>query len=238
MMTRSGKRTVYLSTSTDAYQPVEAEHQVTRRCLEVLVRKDWPVEILTRSPLVLRDIDLLRQLSQVRVGFSIPTVDDEVRGVFEPSAPPIAARLAALRRLSDEGIPTFANYTPAFPATTHDAAGIARIFRDAGAQWANSTRWRRRSTTLAAVWEGVRGSAWEWMTQFFARSARQAAWHDELTCAFREAGLPLGGSFYNAPFGDARQIPIEMAERLTIGTASGLVGFDEIEAPMVVQVRT
>ncbi|MEA3189460.1 MAG: hypothetical protein QOD77_42 [Thermoplasmata archaeon] len=197
---RSAKLTCYFSTATDPYQSVEAEHQITRRCLEVLVRKDWPVEILTRSPLVLRDLDLLQQLSMVRVGFSIPTMDDGLRRVLEPAAPAIPARLRALRKLSDQGIPTFANYTPACPPTTHDAPAVARTFLDAGAQWVNSTRWKRRATTIGPLWERLRGTEWEHLPAFFASKPRQNAWHDELGKAFRKLGLPLGTSFYNPPF--------------------------------------
>jgi DNA repair photolyase len=197
----AGKRqTAYFSTATDPYQPAEQEHLVTRRCLEVLARRDWPVEILTRSPLVLRDLDLFRQFSQVRVGLSIPTLDDDLRKVLEPNAPPIAARLKALRRLSDEGFPTFANYTPACPPTTHGADAIAKAFLDAGAQWVNSTRWKRRATTLGPLWERLRETPWEEMTRFFASKPRQHEWKKELGAAFRRVGLPLGGSFFNPPF--------------------------------------
>jgi len=200
MMQRSKRMTAYFSTATDPYQPAEAEHEVTRRCLEVLVRKDWPVEVLTRSPLVTRDIDLFRQLSQVRVGLSVPSVDDEVRKVLEPNAPPIPARLAAVKALSDAGIPTFTNYTPACPPTTTDAEGIARTLLDAGAHWANTSPWRRRSTTLGPVWERLRGTAWEEMTRHFASKERQQDWQRELRRAFRSVGLPLGTSFFNPPF--------------------------------------
>jgi DNA repair photolyase len=197
---RRRRMTVFFSTATDPYQPAEAEHEVTRRCLEVLVRKDWPVEILTRSPLVVRDIDLFRQFSQVRVGLSIPTVDDEVRRVLEPKAPPIQARLDAIRELSAAGIPTFANYTPACPATSHDAEGIARVLLDAGVHWANTSPWRRRSTTLGPVWERLRGTEWEWLTKHFASKDSQRSWQGELRRAFRTLGLPLGTSFFNSPF--------------------------------------
>jgi DNA repair photolyase len=231
MMSTSGKRTVYLSTSTDPYQAAEAEHCITRRCLGVLVRRDWPVEILTRSPLVLRDVDLLRQLSQVRIGFSIPTMDDAVRRVLEPRAPAIAARLVALRKLSEEGIPTFANYTPACPQTTHDADEIARTFLEAGAQWVNSTPWRRRSTTLGPVWEKLRETEWEWMTQFFANKNRQHQWHGELRAAFKRLGMPLGGGFFNAPFGHARPEPFELAEFMS---QKPRVAPEVVESPMAV----
>lgn len=200
VMADSPKMTVYLSTATDPYQPAEAENRITRKCLEVLARKDWPVEVLTRSPLVLRDLDLLRQLSQVRVGFSVPTMDDEVRKVLEPSAPPIAARLDALRKVSDEGIPTFANYTPAAPPTTHTADQIANAFLDAGAQWVNSKGLQRVETVIGPIWERLRSGPWEDLTRFYASNARQAAWQQELGAAFRKVGLPLSTPFFNPPF--------------------------------------
>ena len=197
---RRKRLSVFFSTATDPYQPAEAEHEITRRCLEVLVRKDWPLEVLTRSPLVLRDIDLFRQFSQVRVGLSIPTVDDEVRKVLEPSAPPIQARLDAVKALSDAGIPTFANYTPATPPTTHDAEGIARVYLQAGVHWANTSPWRRRSTTLGPVWEKLRGTEWEWITKHFSSKERQQEWRRDLKRGFAKVGLPLGTSFFNPPF--------------------------------------
>ena len=199
-MVDSPKMTVYLSTATDPYQPAEAENRITRKCLEVLARKDWPVEVLTRSPLVLRDLDLLRQFSQVRVGFSIPTMDEEMRKVLEPSAPPIAARLDALRKVSDEGISTFANYTPAAPPTTHTADQIARTFLGAGAQWVNSKGLIRVETVIATIWERLRNGPWEDLTRFYASGARQAAWQQELGAAFSKVGLPLSTPFFNPPF--------------------------------------
>lgn len=68
------KQVVFLSSASDPYQPVEARYRITRRCVQVLINHDFPVIILTRSPLVLRDIDLLKKLKWVRVGFSITTV--------------------------------------------------------------------------------------------------------------------------------------------------------------------
>ena len=194
------KHTVYLSTATDPYQPAEAEHRITRKCLEILVRRDWPVEVLSRSPLLLRDLDLFTQLSQVRVGMSVPTLDDKVRRVLEPSAPAIPARLRALRKLSDSGIATFANYTPACPPTTHDADAVARTFLAAGAQWVNSKGLDRKQTVLAPLWERLRGGPWEDLTKFFASNERQAAWRAELDAAFRAIGLPLSVPFFNPPF--------------------------------------
>src|SRR5688572_17811910 len=223
-MQRSHKHTVYLSTATDPYQPAEAEHRITRKCLQVLARKDWPVEVLTRSPLVTRDLDLLTQLSQVRVGLSIPMLDDRLRKVLEPNAPPIAARLRTLRKLSDAGIPTFANYTPACPPTTHDAAAVANTFLEAGAQWVNSKGWQRVETTMAPVWERLRNTEWEWVTRFFAKQETQKAWRQELAAAFQKVGLPLSTPFFNPPFEWLMPAPPQPTTQLDL-TEEGLRRF-------------
>lgn len=106
---------VMLSSVTDPYQPAERAHRLTRGCLEALVDFRFPVSILTRSPLVLRDLDLLTRLREVSVGLSIPTCDDGVRRRTEPRAPPIPARLEALRALHAAGVPTYVFAGPLLP---------------------------------------------------------------------------------------------------------------------------
>ena len=69
---------------------------LTKRCLEILIQNDWPVNIQTRSPLVLRDIELLETSPKVEVGMTITTSDDSVRRLFEPYAPPIKERIRAV----------------------------------------------------------------------------------------------------------------------------------------------
>jgi DNA repair photolyase len=104
-----------LSSVCDPYQPLEHRYQLTRACLEVLRNWGWGIDILTRSPLVTRDLDILAATPGASVGFSIPTDDDEVRKVLEPNAPPIAARLSALKRLHETGIPTWVFNAPILP---------------------------------------------------------------------------------------------------------------------------
>lgn len=141
-MRRKEPRRVLLGGATDVYQPVEREHRVTRACLEVLLRHDWPLRIITRGPLVVRDVDLLRRFSDLDVGVSVPTLDDKVRALVEPGAPTIAARLEALRALSDAGLRTFANYAPAYPLTGGvTPLQVAEAFRDAGVAYAYTQPW-------------------------------------------------------------------------------------------------
>ena len=104
-----------LASVCDPYQPVESRYRLTRQCLEILSNHGWGIDILTRSPLVLRDLDILSQAPRVTVGLSIPTDNDEVRKVLEPQAPPIGARLTALQRLHDAGVQTWVFIAPMLP---------------------------------------------------------------------------------------------------------------------------
>ena len=106
---------VLLSSVCDPYQPLEHRYQLTRACLEALKNWGWEINILTRSPLVTRDLDILSETPGVSVGFSIPTDNDEVRKVLEPNAPPIGARLSALKRLHEAGISTWVFIAPILP---------------------------------------------------------------------------------------------------------------------------
>ncbi len=104
-----------LASVCDPYQPVERKYRLTRGCLEVLREYGWGIDILTRSPLVTRDLDILRATPQVSVGFSIPTDDDRVRAVLEPHAPAIGARLKALRTLHEAGLNPWVFVAPMLP---------------------------------------------------------------------------------------------------------------------------
>jgi len=106
---------VFISSACDAYQPVELRYRLTRRCLEHLRAFGWGVEILTKSPLVARDIDILKTMIDVEVGMSVGTDDERVRRVLEPGAPPIAARIATLKRMKEAGIRTWAFIAPILP---------------------------------------------------------------------------------------------------------------------------
>jgi DNA repair photolyase len=104
-----------LSSVCDPYQPLEQRYRLTRTCLEALRHWGWGIDILTRSPLVIRDLDIFSATPGVSVGFSIPTDNDEVRKVLEPNAPPIGARLSALKRLHGAGISTWVFIAPILP---------------------------------------------------------------------------------------------------------------------------
>ena len=112
---RKQPQRVWVSGVCDPYQPLEAKYRLTRRCLEILAHHDWPVTVQTRSPLVLRDLDLFKQGSQFEVGLSVTTADDRIRQLFEPHAPAIPARLQALAELHQSGLRTYAMIAPLLP---------------------------------------------------------------------------------------------------------------------------
>jgi DNA repair photolyase len=114
-ITRKRPGRVWVSGVCDPYQPLEARYKLTRQCLEILVENDWPVTIQTRSPLVLRDLDILKKGKDFEAGLSITTADDGVRKLFEPSAPPIKERVRALDKLHQAGIRTYAMIAPILP---------------------------------------------------------------------------------------------------------------------------
>lgn len=124
-ITKKKRGKVWVSGVCDPYQPLEEKYRLTRQCLEILARNAWPVVIQTRSPLVLRDIDILTGARDFEVGFSVTTADDRIRTLFEPAAPPINDRIRALDELHRAGIRTYAMVAPVLPG----AEGLAALLK-------------------------------------------------------------------------------------------------------------
>ena len=147
---------VALSGNTDCYQPLERKLGLTRACLEVFARFRNPVQLITRSPLVTRDLDLLLDLHAhraVTVTISIPIADPDVCRRLEPGAPPPSARLKAMRALADAGIPVGLSLAPLSPGVHDRGMGEAlTAAREAGAAWA-FTQLVRLTDPVAQVFE-------------------------------------------------------------------------------------
>lgn len=130
---------VALGTATDPYQPAEARYRLTRACLAELTRSRTPASIVTRGPLILRDLDVLRALAasaDLSVTVSIPTLDPVVWRRTEPGTAPPHQRLRALSALVGAGINAGVALAPLLPGITDDTAGIAATLaaaREAGA---------------------------------------------------------------------------------------------------------
>lgn len=126
---KGGPITIFMSSSTDPYQPAEAKELVTRSLLEVMtvVQPDF-LFVQTRSPLVARDFDLLKKLGeQVRLSMTVETDRDDMRLAFTPSAPPLQGRLRTLREAAAAGIPAQATIAPVLPSTDQFPALLADI---------------------------------------------------------------------------------------------------------------
>jgi len=106
---------VWISGVCDPYQPLEAKYKLTRQCLEILAKNNWPVIVQTKSSLVLRDIDILKKGRDFEVGLSITTANDSIRKLFEPDAPAIKDRVIAIGELHRAGIRTYAMIAPMLP---------------------------------------------------------------------------------------------------------------------------
>ena len=111
---------VGISSVTDPYQPVEETNRLTRYCLEQLLRYEFPVSIFTKSPLILRDLDLIKKFGHSELTISITTLDERLAAVLEPGAPAISQRLDALAKLSNEGLNTYAFLGPLLPALEYE----------------------------------------------------------------------------------------------------------------------
>ena len=112
-------KVIAIGTNTDPYQPIERRYKVMRRILEVLDRAGYPVGIVTKSALVLRDLDILARMAErklAKVALSVTTLDPELARKMEPRAATPMRRLETLRRLSQAGVPTTVMVAPIIPA--------------------------------------------------------------------------------------------------------------------------
>lgn len=130
---RRKRGVIGLGTVTDPYQPLEREMGLTRRCLEEMARAGAKVSILTKSDLVVRDVDVLRGMTGAEVGMTINTASDQRAAIFEMGSPPPSRRLEAVRTLVEEGISTYVFLGPLIPTVTdHDLPSLVTAIADTG----------------------------------------------------------------------------------------------------------
>ncbi len=143
---------ITLSGITDCYQPAERHYQITRQCLEVLVQSRQAFAIVTKNALVVRDLDLLQQAAAqktVHVNISVTSLDAQLTRKLEPRTSTPSARLRAIERLAEAGIPVATMVAPVVPGLTdHEMPSILEAVRDAGALAASYQLLRLPSTVL------------------------------------------------------------------------------------------
>ncbi len=179
---------INLGSNTDPYQPIEREHKLTRRLLEVLLRYRHPVTIVTKGSLILRDLDLLSELAShnlVSVNISLTTLDDELKRTLEPRAAAPKARLRAIRVLRDAGIPVSVLCSPMIPMINDmELESLLREAKAAGAQSASYIM-VRLPLEVAPLFE-------EWLQQHYPQRA------EHVLSLIRQS---RGGELYDSRFG-------------------------------------
>jgi DNA repair photolyase len=121
---KAKRGTIWFASVCDPYQPLEERYALTRRSLEILVGRDFPVEIQTKSARVRRDLDVIRRIPDVEVGFTIATDDETIAGMFEPRASPVGERVEVLREFKAAGVSTFAFAGPLLPGNPEKLAAF------------------------------------------------------------------------------------------------------------------
>ncbi len=180
---------VLLGANTDAYQPVEREHKITRAIVAQLLRFRHPVGVVTKSALVVRDSDLWAELAKLQLGhvtISITTLDRKLARTMEPRASTPGLRLDAIRALSEAGVPVCVNVAPIIPGLTdHEIEPILEAAAEAGASEA--------AYTLLRLPLEIKDLFREWLT---SNCPDKAAKVESLVRQTR------GGALYNSRFGE------------------------------------
>jgi DNA repair photolyase len=202
-----------LGTNTDPYQPIEREHRITRSVLEVLERSGHPVGIVTKSALVVRDIDILQRMAErglAKVALSITTLDRHLARRMEPRASTPTRRLDAIRQLSEAGIPTAVMVAPVIPSLNdHEIEAILSAAKTAGALQAGyvmlrlplelkdlfrewlATEVPDRAKRVLHLLQSMHGGK-DYLAEFGTRGRGRGAYADQVAQRFRLAMKRLG----------------------------------------------
>lgn len=141
---------IFIGTVTDPYQPAEKKYKLTRYILATLLNYQNPVEILTKSDLVLRDLDLIKRFKEICVNFTVNTLDEKWKKLVEPNSSSVEERLEAARKLNSEGIKITFMLGPYWPFFTEPEA-LFKEFKKAGASHVFSESFN----TIGGNWVGV-----------------------------------------------------------------------------------
>lgn len=148
---------ISISNSSDPYPKMEAEIGLTRKCLQILSQQDCRIQIVTKSNLVARDVDLLKRVPSM-VSLTITTDDDSIAKVIEPHAPPPSERLRAAEALVANDIPTSVRIDPIIPFVNDNAESLIKTLASVGVKHVTSStykvkpdNWQRMSIALPNI---------------------------------------------------------------------------------------
>jgi DNA repair photolyase len=200
---------IAMGTNTDPYQPIERDWRITRTCIEVLAECDHPLMITTKSDRVVRDLDLLAPMAAkglVSVMISVTSLDPKIAMTLEPRAPAPRKRLAAIKTLSDAGIPVQVSISPLIPAITdHETESILEAAAEAGARSASfipvrlphevaplfrewlDAHYPDRAGKVMSMIQSIRGGVRDNDPDFGSRMRGSGPWYDLMRTRFRIA---------------------------------------------------
>ena len=204
------KGTIGTGSMNDPYMPIEKHEKLTQRALEAIAQFRFPVHVLTKSDLVLRDIDVLQQISQVytAVSFTITTADDELGKKVEPGAPKPSARLKAIERLAGRGMYTGVLMMPLLPYLQDSEANIRNLVRqaaDSGAKYILASfgvtlRDRQRVYFYKELDRRFPGVSQQYQNTFGGDYFAPVREYEHLKAVFKEACTQAGMAWRMTPF--------------------------------------
>ncbi len=196
------KGTIGTGSMSDPYLPLELQRNLTGQALQVIAAHHFPVHIITKSNLVLRDLEILQQISQVyaAVTFTITTADDSLAKKLEPGAPPPSARLIAMRELAARGILTGVTMMPILPFiedTQENITQIVTLAKESGASYiipsfGVTLRDRQREYYYARLDQHFPGMSKEYAQRFANQYFAPARNLPQLEADFRSLCQELG----------------------------------------------
>jgi len=181
-------------TATDPYQPIEGHYKLTRRAIEVLARARTPIGLITKGPMIVRDIDVLQELSKTAgctIYISVPSVDDEAWRTLEPGVAPPMQRLRALRELVDAGIHAgvlMAPIVPGFTSSRRKVEATIKAIADHGARFMGCAVMRLQDGTRDHFMKFIADrfpSMLPGMTRLYGRTESPVAYRKEVQSMVR-----------------------------------------------------
>jgi DNA repair photolyase len=165
-------RVISMSNSSDPYPPIEARLRLTRSCLQLLARENCRVQVMTKSDLVARDLDLLSKIRSV-VSFTLVTLDQELSSKLEPNAPLPEQRMKAMRRLADAGIPVSLRLDPVIPhLNDNEIADVVKEAASHGAKHVTSSTFKPRPDSWRRIQNAFPEVAAQLRPLYFERGRR------------------------------------------------------------------
>ncbi len=186
---------IWVSSVTDPYQILEEKYELTRKLLQELLAHQFPITILSKSKLVLRDLELFTQFRECEVGMTVITLDEDVRKRFEPGASTIAERLETLKRLNEAGVRTYAFLGPLLPLLSETIEELASQLREVGVGRVMVDRLNIKGGNWKTIAETVAQHYPELLPRFREALFSQSSYYDELKEKVAKALKKSGLSF-------------------------------------------